>query len=255
MRLPPDRIEDLPTGIVTFLFTDVEGSTRLWDEHPETMAVAMARHDAILRDAVAGHDGHIVKLTGDGVHAVFATAQDALAAAVDAQLGFQRVESDDALVLKVRMGAHTCEAERRDGDYYGSMVNRAARVMSVAHGGQIVASLATCELPRDASVQFVDLGEHQLLGLLRPEQLFQVVHPELPLAFPPLRSLDTSKSNLPLQLTAFVGRERELDEIADVLEAARVVTVTGIGGVGKNACCAGTCGPEPEHVSRWDMVL
>ena len=131
------------------------------------------------------------------------------------------------------MGAHSCAAELRDGDYYGSTVNRAARVMSVAHGGQIVASLATCELARDSSIQFVDLGEHQLLGLVRPEQLFQVVHPDLPQAFPPLRSLNTGKSNLPVQLTAFVGRERELDEIANVLEAARVVTVTGIGGVGK----------------------
>ena len=105
--------------------------------------------------------------------------------------------------------------------------------MSVAHGGQIVVSLATVELARDASVQFADLGEHQLLGLVRPEQLFQVVHPELTMQFPPLRSLDSSKSNLPVQLTAFVGRERELHEIADVLETARLVTVTGIGGVGK----------------------
>ena len=224
---------DLPTGVVTFLFTDVEGSTRLWDEHPEAMAVALARHDAILREAVADHDGQVVKMTGDGVHAVFATATDALAAAVEAQLALQRVESADALVLKVRMGAHSCAAELRDGDYYGSTVNRAARVMSAAHGGQIVASLATCELARDTSLQFVDLGEHQLVGLVRPEQLFQVVHPDLPHEFPPLRALTSDKSNLPVQLTAFVGRERELDEIANVLETARVVTVTGIGGVGK----------------------
>ncbi len=131
------------------------------------------------------------------------------------------------------MGVHTCEAEAREGDYYGSAVNRAARLMSAAHGGQIVVSLATRELAHEAPVEFVDLGEHRLPDLARPERVFQVVHPDLPVEFPVLRSLDTFPTNLPLQLTAFVGREDDLTEIAGALGEARVVTLTGIGGVGK----------------------
>ena len=135
--------------------------------------------------------------------------------------------------LLVRMGLHTCEAELRDGDYYGSAVNRAARLMATAHGGQIVVSLATSELAREAPVELLDLGEHRLPDLARPERVFQVVHQDLRTDFPALRSLDAFPSNLPLQLTAFVGREDELAEIAAALSSARVVTLTGIGGVGK----------------------
>ena len=135
--------------------------------------------------------------------------------------------------LRVRMGLHTCEAELRDGDYYGSAVNRAARLMATAHGGQIVLSLATSELAREAPVELLDLGEHRLPDLARPERVFQVVQKDLPIDFPALRSLDAFPSNLPLQLTVFVGREDELAEIAAALDSARVVTLTGIGGVGK----------------------
>ncbi len=135
--------------------------------------------------------------------------------------------------LKVRMGLHTCEAELRDGDYYGSSVNRAARLMSAAHGGQVVVSLATSELVRDADWELVDLGEHRLADLARTERVFQLVVPDTPSDFPPLRSLDALPGNLPLQLTSFVGREREVKSTLALLEERRIVTLTGIGGVGK----------------------
>jgi class 3 adenylate cyclase len=161
---------DLPTGTVTFLFTDLEGSTRLWEEHPEAMKAALARHDEILRDAIAAHDGHVVKSTGDGIHAVFASAHAALHSSVDAQrrLGSEAWATPDS--LRVRMGLHTGEAEHRDGDYYGSATNRAARLMSVAHGGQVLVSLGSEELLSDDlgdSVSLVDLGEHRLRDLSR----------------------------------------------------------------------------------------
>ena len=224
---------ELPTGTVTFLFTDVEGSTRLWEEHPEAMKAALARHDELVREAIESRRGHVVKTTGDGFHAAFGTAHDAVDAAVAAQLALRTEAWDLTGPVLVRMGLHTCEADLRDGDYYGSAVNRAARLMATAHGGQIVLSLATSELAREASVELLDLGEHRLPDLARPERVFQVVHQDLRTDFPALRSLDAFPSNLPLQLTAFVGREDELAEIAAALSSARVVTLTGIGGVGK----------------------
>src|SRR4051794_14689331 len=197
------------------------------------MRPALARHDAILHQAIEGHDGFVVKTTGDGFHAVFGTAHGAVDAAVAAQLALTGEPWEITGRVRVRMGLHTCEAELRDGDYYGSAVNRAARLMATGHGGQIVVSLATSELAREGTVELLDLGEHRLPDLARPERVFQVVHPGLPAEFPVLRSLDAFPSNLPLQLTGFVGRENELAEIAAALESARVVTLTGIGGVGK----------------------
>jgi len=160
-------VSDLPTGTVTFLFTDLEGSTRLWEEHPQAMRAALARHDKILRDSVEKHDGHVVKTTGDGIHAAFATAHDAVAAAVKAQEALASEEWTLPVPLRVRMGAHSGETEYRDGDYYGTAPNRAARLMSVAHGGQVIVSLATGELIHDTlpdGVTLVDLGE--LVALL-----------------------------------------------------------------------------------------
>jgi predicted ATPase/class 3 adenylate cyclase len=227
---------ELPTGTVTFLFTDLEGSTRLWEEHPEAMRDALARHDEILRDAVEKRRGHVVKTTGDGLHAAFAVAADAVAAATDAQ----RVLVEEAWALpeplRVRMGLHTGGAEVRDGDYYGPAVNRAARVSAAAHGGQVVVSHATEELIRDdlpAGAALTDLGEHRLRDLARPERIYQIDAPGLPDDFPPLRSIDAFPSNLPLQLSSFVGREREIANIAKELHEARLVTLTGVGGVGK----------------------
>jgi len=224
---------ELPSGTVTFLFTDLEGSTRLWEEHPDAMRTALARHDAILREQVAAHGGHVVKTTGDGIHAVFATAHDALDAAVGAQVGLAAASFEDTGPLRVRMGVHTCEAEYREGDYYGSEVNRAARLMSVAHGEQIVVSAVTGALVRDRSVELVDLGEHRLRDLTVAERVFQVRMPGLAADFPPLRSLDAFPGNLPLQVTSFVGRGDELAALSKALEASRLVTVVGVGGVGK----------------------
>ena len=220
---------ELPSGTVTFLFTDLEGSTRLWEQHPEAMRPALARHDTILRKAVAEHDGHTVKTTGDGMHAVFATAHDAVDAAVAIQLALAAESFDDVGALHIRIGVHTCEAEERDGDYFGSEVNRAARLMSVAHGDQIVVSLATSALVRDASVDLVDLGEHRLRDLTNLERVFQVSAPGLVTEFPPLRSLDALPGNLPRQVTTFIGRETEIASVAERVRTGSVVTLTGGG--------------------------
>ena len=225
---------ELPTGTVTFLFTDLEGSTRLWEEHPEAMKDALARHDAILDDAIATHDGHVVKRTGDGVHAVFATAEDGVRAATDAQRALGRRAVGTNRCAPDPNGSAQRRAQLRDDDYYGSVTNRAARLMSVAHGGQVVVSHTTAELAGDAlvDVTFLDLGEHRLRDLERPERVLQVCHEDLEHDFAPLRSLDAFPSNLPLQTTGFVGRERELIDVASALDDA-VVTLTGVGGVGK----------------------
>jgi len=226
-------VNELPSGTVTFLFTDLEGSTRLWEEHPDAMRDVLAGHDEILRDAIVAHEGHVVKTTGDGFHAVFATAHDALDAAVAAQLGLAAASFAETGPLRVRMGVHTCEAEYRDGDYYGSEVNRAARLMSVAHGEQIVVSAVTAALVRDGSIELVDLGEHRLPDLTVAERVFQVRAPGLVADFAPLRSLDAFPGNLPLQVTSFVGRGQELAALGKALEASRLVTLVGVGGVGK----------------------
>jgi predicted ATPase/class 3 adenylate cyclase len=226
----------LPTGTVTFLFTDLEGSSRLWEQFPDAMQTALARHDQIVRDAVAEHDGYVVKMTGDGAHAAFATAHAAVNTAIDAQLGLQQESWGETGPLRVRMGLHTGVAELRDGDYFGTEVNRAARLMAVAHGGEMVCSQTTADLARGtlaAGVGLVDLGEQQLRDLQRPERVFQIMHPELPTDFPALRTLDAFPGNLPLQVTDFVGREEELVEVAKLLGRSRVVTLTGSGGVGK----------------------
>jgi predicted ATPase/class 3 adenylate cyclase len=227
---------ELPSGTLTFLFTDVEASTRLWEEHPDAMRGALARHDEVLREAIAARGGQIVKTTGDGVHAVFATATDAVGAAVDAQHVLVDESWDETGPLRVRMGLHTCQAEYRDGDYYGTGVNRAARLMSAAHGGQILVSQVTEQVVRDVpedAVTLVDLGEHRLRDLNRAERVFQVVVAGLPAAFEPVRTLDAFPGNLPLQVTSFVGREDDVAALAKALEAARLLTLTGVGGVGK----------------------
>ena len=225
-----------PTGTVTFLFTDLESSTRLWEQFPEAMKDALARHDEILRDAIAAHEGHIVKMTGDGVHAAFGTAQDAIVAALGAQRALVIEPWTGIDAFRVRMGLHTGAAEFREGDYYGTAVNKAARLMSAAHGGQILVSLATEELLRDAmpdGCDVVDLGEHRLRDLSRAERVFQLSGSGLARDFPPLRSLDVYAGNLPVQLSSFVGRHEELIGVAKQLGVSRMVTLTGVGGVGK----------------------
>jgi len=233
---PQATVAELPTGTVTFLFTDLEGSTRLWEEFPQAMKDALARHDEILRDAIVAHDGHIVKTTGDGVHAAFADAAGAVDAALDAQIALSRESWTATGPLRVRIGIHTGAAEARDGDYYGTAVNRAARLMSAANGGQTIVSLTTEELLRDVNPggwELVDLGEHRLRDLQRAERVFQLCGDGLAADFPPLRTLDAYAGNLPAQLTSFIGRDDEVAAISEMLRSSRLVTLTGVGGVGK----------------------
>lgn len=229
---------NLPSGTVTFLFTDVEGSTRLWEQFPGAMQPVLARHDELLRQTIEQHGGRIIKTTGDGVHAVFDTAVNGVASALAAQRSLQSApwQEIEPHRLRVRMGLHTGEAEERSGDYYGPALNRGARLMSIAHGGQTLlsataAGLVRDQLPEAASLR--DLGEHRLRDLVRSERIYQLVHPGLPADFPPLRSVDAFPNNLPVQLTSFIGRERELHEARERLASARLLTLIGPGGTGK----------------------
>ena len=227
-----------PTGIVTFLFTDIEGSTKLWERHPEAMQTALARHDEILRGAIDQHGGYVFKTVGDAFCAAFPTVPDALEAALEAQRRLLSSEWKETGPLRVRMAVHVGAAEERDGDYFGPPVNRVARLLSAAHGGQVLLSLPTQELVRDqlpAVTTLRDLGEHRLKDLFRPERVFQLLAPELPSEFPPLRTLDAYRNNLPLQLTPLIGREKEVAEVCERLSRpeVRLLTLTGVGGTGK----------------------
>src|SRR5262245_18822638 len=200
------------------------------------MKSALARHDELLRAAVERPDGHVVKTTGDGTHAVFVSSRDALAAALDGQRALANEAWESTGPLRVRMAVHTGEAQERDGDYFGSALNRAARLMACAHGGQVLLSEATCGLVRDevpAEVELVDLGEHRLRDLSRAERVFQLRAPGIEGEFAHLRSLDAYPGNLPVQLTSFVGREDDIGAVLGALREARIVTLTGVGGVGK----------------------
>ena len=220
------------SGTVTFLFTDIEGSTRKWEEQPELMRAALMLHDGLVRDAVESHGGRVVKSTGDGVFASFARTQNGASSAVAAQVALAEAVWPDGLGLRVRMGLHVGTATERDGDYFGPDVNRAARVMSVAHGGQIVCTAAVAEFVRE-SCSLVDLGEHHLRDLQSSVHLFQVDAPGLHSEFPPVRSLDAYRSNLPYELSSFVGRDDELRTVAELMRGSRVVSIVGVGGVGK----------------------
>jgi len=229
-------VADLPSGTVTFVFTDVEGSTRLWEEHRDVMSDVLAQHDEVVRGAVSEAGGVVFATGGDGFAAVFARASSAVGAAVVVQREVGALEWPGGSGRRVRVALHTGEAQERDGDYFGSALNRAARLMAIAHGGQIVCSRATADVVGDAlpeGLSLVDLGEHRLRDLSRPEQIFQVNAAGLATEFPPLVSLDAFPGNLPLQVSSFIGRERELARVAAALRDARVVTLTGVGGVGK----------------------
>jgi class 3 adenylate cyclase len=225
------------TAPLTFLFTDLENSTDLWEQHPEEMRLALPRHDEIMRAAVEQNTGQIVKTTGDGVHAVFESVVDGLIAALAGQRSVH-VETwpEEIGPLKVRMGLHTGESQERDGDYYGPELNRAARVMGIGSGGQVLVSEVTAlllsgQLP--SQVKLHDLGSHRLKGIAAPERIFQLLHPDLPAEFPPLKSLSLFKHNLPLQLSSFVGREEELADVERLLSDTHLLTLLGPGGTGK----------------------
>ncbi len=216
----------VPTGTITFLFTDIQGSTRLWETDASAMRDALAQHDELLRGAIEAHNGHVFATGGDGFAAAFPTAADALRAAGDAQ---QRLQ--DAELPPVRMGTHTGEAVERDGDYFGPTVNRTARLMAIAHGGQVLVSQATERVA--SGIELRDLGEHRLRDLLQPERVFQLCVDGIPNDFPPLKSVDALPTNLPIQLTTFVGRDDESKQIINLIRDHRLVTITGVGGVGK----------------------
>jgi predicted ATPase/class 3 adenylate cyclase len=229
----------LPTGTVTFLFTDIEGSTRLWQEKPDAMAIAHARHDVILRDAIESNHGYIFQIVGDSFSGAFHNAVDALNTALQAQRSLRSIISDQhsAVVLKVRMGLHTGAAEiQPDGKYEGyATIASCQRVMSVAHGGQVLVSQTTADLliHLQDGISLRDMGEHQLKSLRSGLRLYQLVAPDLPQEFPPIQSLNQFPNNLPVQLTSFIGREKEIQEIKSALDTARLVTLTGSGGTGK----------------------
>ncbi len=225
------------SAATTFLFSDIEGSTRLWEQVPERMQKALACHDAIAQAAVIEHHGRVVKTTGDGIHAAFESASDALRAALQMQLSLAHPDATQGLALSVRCGLHAGAHQRRDNDFYGTEVNRAARVMSVAHGGQTLLSKAVADrvlgdLPIDVTLR--DLGRVRLRDLTSPEHVYQLVHPQLRADFPPLRSLEATPNNLAQQLNSFVGRERETAEVKAMLAANRLVTLLGMGGIGKS---------------------
>ncbi|MFO1311553.1 MAG: tetratricopeptide repeat protein [Burkholderiales bacterium] len=222
--------------VKTLLFTDIEGSTRLWAEEPGRMGPALARHDEILRSAVESNRGAIVKTTGDGVYAAFDDPLDGLHAALSIQRSLADPSATSDLPIRVRCALDAGVVEHRDGDYFGTTVNRAARIMSAAHGGQVLVSqsaadLAAGRLPAGAALR--DLGTIRLRDLGSPVRVHQLVHADLRQDFPALRSLEATPNNLPQQMTSFVGREREIAEACALLGRSRLVTIVGPGGIGK----------------------
>lgn len=227
-------VAELPAGTVTFLFSDIEGSTRLWESSPDRMREALVRHDDIVRSTMANHDGYVFATGGDGFAVAFERVRNALAAAVRTQDLLAAEPWSESANLRVRMGLHTGEASERDGDYFGTAVNRAARLMATAHGGQIVCSLATATLA-DGGVVLRSLGEHRLRDLTVPEQIFQVGGG----AFPPLRTVDAVPTNLPTMRTELLGRGDDVTTLAELIDRERLVTFTGVGGVGKTRLALG----------------
>jgi len=226
----------VPTGTVTFLFTDIEGSTKRWETHGDHMRAAVESHDALLRGIFEGHHGYVFKTVGDAFCVAFASPADAVTGALDAQRALAKEDHSTVGGIRVRMGLHTGSADERSGDYFGPTVNRVARLMSVGHGGQILVSDSTRmllqgEMPPEAAL--TDCGSHRLKDLAQPEHIWMVTVPDLPATFPPLTSLDAFPNNLPIQITSFRGREQDLEDLKTLLRDHRLVTIHGPGGMGK----------------------
>ncbi len=225
------------SGVITFLFTDIEGSSLLWEQEPERMPQALALHDARVRATIADNRGRVVKMLGDGVHAVFDDPRDAVDAAIELLQAIADPAATNGIAFRVRCGLHAGIEENRDNDFFGRAVNRAARIMAVAHGGQIlvsqtIATLVGGRLPAEVTLR--DLGLVRLRDLASPERVWQVLHPRLRPEFPVLRSLQATPNNLPQQLTSFIGREREQAEVAALVAGTPLLTLLGTGGIGKS---------------------
>jgi predicted ATPase/class 3 adenylate cyclase len=232
----PAAFRSVPSGTITFAFTDIEGSTPRWERDRPAMQAAVRRHDHLMRAAIAEHGGYVFKTVGDAFCAAFARPADAVAAILAAQrtLGVEDFSAVDG--LRVRAAIHTGTADERDADYFGPAVNRVARLLASAHGGQVLLSGVTADLVRGElppQVTLQDLGEHRLRDLARPEYVYQLLAPDLPAEFPPLRSLDVLPNNLPRMPNALVGREAESVEITALLAQNQLVTLVGSGGIGK----------------------
>ncbi len=227
---------NLPSGTVTFLFTDIEGSTRLLQQLGDKFATLIAEHQQLLREACEDHNGVVVDIHGDSFFVAFPSAVDAVTAAVQSQHALASHVWTDDVSVRVRMGLHTGEAQISLSNYVGMDVHRAARIAAAAHGGQVLISQTTYDLVESKSpvgVTFRDLGNHRLKDLRRPKHLYQLVIAGLPSDFPPLKSLELSPNNLPIQLTSFIGRSIEIGEVKKLLSKERLLTLTGPGGSGK----------------------
>jgi predicted ATPase/class 3 adenylate cyclase len=227
---------DLPTGTITFFYTDIEGSTRLWEHQPNAMRRALERHDAILRGAIASNGGQIFRTVGDALCAAFPTAPHAVAASAQAQRQLYAETWELETPLRVRIAMHTCAAELHEGDYVGGSLNRIGRLLAVCNGGQVLLTQAVEQLTRDRLPEdawLLDLGQQRFRDLAQPERVFQLVIANLPERFPPLKTLDAFPNNLPVQVTSFVGRQKELEEVRQRLSSFRLLTLTGPGGTGK----------------------
>lgn len=226
----------IPTGTITFLFSDIEGSTQRWEKDRETMQSAFTRQEEIMRAAMENHGGFVYKMIGDAFQVAFSSAPAALAAALEAQSRMQNEPWDGSGPIKVRIALHTGETEERGDDYVGPLLNRVARLMAVAHGGQVLLTSTTSELVKDvmpAGAWLIDLGTHRLKDLERPENVYQLAADGLQMDFPALNTLDARPNNLPVQQTSFIGRDDELKEVLRLLADTRLLTLTGPGGVGK----------------------
>lgn len=217
----------------TFLFTDIAGSTRLWQENAQAMEEALSAHDEVTLSTVEQHGGRVFKHTGDGVAAVFGSARPALEAAAELQRRLAGTVHPGIGPLQVRIGIHSGEAQERDGDFFGLCVTRAARLMAAGHAGQILVSYVTERLAGADDLPLRDLGEHRLRDLSRAERIFQMSYDGEPESFPLLRTVDAAPNNLPTFSTSFVGRDQELAELSKLVHGSRLVTITGVGGAGK----------------------
>src|SRR6266496_1466340 len=234
--IPPAGVEQLPSGTVTFLFTDIEGSTRLLQQLGEDYTGLIADHDRLLRGVWQTHNGTVVGTEGDSFFVAFPSAVEAVHAVVQSQRVLASHPWPDGVSVRVRMGLHTGEPQISSLGYVGIDVHRAARIAAAAHGGQVLLSQTThnlveSELPEGVTLR--DLGEHHLKDLRQPKHLYQLVIADLPSDFPPLKSLDHSPNNLPVQMTSFIGREKEINEVKQLLFNERLLTLTGPGGSGK----------------------